>query len=88
MPHMQRKCLSAYDKALKTNNVADNLLQRGFGSYGPRMILLTDITYLPYNGIFTYLSTYWMPLQSRCWHMGGWIDGGGLRAWDSKHPHQ
>ena len=44
-------------KALKTNTVADNLLQRQFEDYGPRMVLLTDITYLPYNGIFAYLST-------------------------------
>ena len=44
-------------KALKTSNVAENLLQREFESYGPRMVLLTDITYLPYNGTFAYLST-------------------------------
>lgn len=44
-------------KALKTSNVADNLLQREFESYGPRMVLITDITYLPYNGTFAYLST-------------------------------
>ncbi len=44
-------------KALKTNNVADNLLQREFECYGPRMVLLTDITYIPYHGTFSYLST-------------------------------
>jgi len=44
-------------KALKTSNVADNLLQREFECYGPRLVLLTDITYLPYNGKFAYLST-------------------------------
>ena len=44
-------------KALKTSHVADNLLQREFESYGPRMVLLTDITYIPYNGTFSYLST-------------------------------
>ena len=44
-------------KAIKTNNVADNLLKRNFTSYGPRMVLLTDITYIPYNGVFCYLST-------------------------------
>lgn len=44
-------------KALKTSNVADNLLQREFECYGPRMVLLTDITYLPFNGNFAYLST-------------------------------
>lgn len=44
-------------KALKTNNVADNLLNREFKLHGPRSILLTDITYLPYNGTKCYLST-------------------------------
>lgn len=44
-------------KALKTNNVADNLLNREFKMHGPRTILLTDITYLPYNGTRCYLST-------------------------------
>lgn len=44
-------------KALKTSNVADDLLQREFESYSPRMVLLTDITYLSYNGMFAYLST-------------------------------
>lgn len=44
-------------KALKTSHVADNLLQREFECYGPRTVLLTDITYIPYNGRFAYLST-------------------------------
>lgn len=44
-------------KALKTSNVADNLLKREFESYGPRIVLLTDITYLSYNDTFAYLST-------------------------------
>ena len=44
-------------KAIKTSNVAANLLQREFDAYGPRIVLLTDITYLPYDGIFAYLST-------------------------------
>lgn len=44
-------------KALKTSNVADNLVNREFTKYGPRKILLTDITYIPYNGEFCYLST-------------------------------
>lgn len=43
--------------ALKTSNTAANLLQREFRCYGPRMVLLTDITYLPYNGKFAYLSS-------------------------------
>ena len=44
-------------KALKTSNVADNLVNREFTAYGPRKILLTDITYIPYNGKLCYLST-------------------------------
>lgn len=44
-------------KAIKTNNVADNLVKRQFEAYGPRMVLLTDITYIPYDGRFAYLST-------------------------------
>lgn len=44
-------------KALKTSNVAENLVNREFTKYGPRKILLTDITYIPYNGKLCYLST-------------------------------
>ena len=45
-------------KALKTNNVADNLVNREFKEHGPRMILLTDITYIIYNNNNKcYLST-------------------------------
>lgn len=44
-------------KALKTSNVAENLLKRQFEEFGPRAVLLTDITYIPYNGSFAYLST-------------------------------
>lgn len=44
-------------KALKTNNVTQNLLNREFTEHGPRKALLTDITYIPYNGTFCYLST-------------------------------
>ncbi len=44
-------------KALKTSNVADNIVNREFTKYGSRKILLTDITYVPYNGVFCYLST-------------------------------
>lgn len=44
-------------KALRTNNVADNLLQREFTEHGPRFVLLTDITYIPFDGHFFYLST-------------------------------
>lgn len=44
-------------KALKTSNVAENILNRQFEEFGPRAVLLTDITYIPYNGVFAYLST-------------------------------
>ena len=43
-------------RMLKTNNVADNLVNREFEAHGPRTILLTDISYIPYNGTFCYLS--------------------------------
>lgn len=44
-------------RAIRTNIVADNLLKREFRSYGPRRVLLTDITYIPLNDRFFYLST-------------------------------
>lgn len=44
-------------KALKTNNVAENLVNREFTKYGARKVLLTDITYIPYKDQFCYLST-------------------------------
>lgn len=44
-------------KALKTSNYAENLVQREFTIHGPRKVLLTDITYLPYKDTFAYLST-------------------------------
>ena len=43
-------------KAMKTNNYADNILNRQFEAYGPRMVLLTDITYIPFMDGFCYLS--------------------------------
>lgn len=42
---------------MKTSHIADNLLQRQFMEHGPRAVLLTDITYIPLNGKFVYLST-------------------------------
>lgn len=56
-PHRGPNPYKRMARALRTSNVADNLLQREFGCYGPRMVLLTDITYLPYHGMFAYLST-------------------------------
>ncbi len=45
-------------RAIKTSYVAPNLLNREFHQHGPRQILLTDITYIPYaSGKRSYLST-------------------------------
>ena len=43
--------------AIRTNNTAENLVKREFEMHGPRSVLLTDITYIPLNGAFCYLST-------------------------------
>lgn len=45
-------------KALKTNTIAQNVVNRKFKAFGPRQTLLTDITYLPFQGSFCYLSTF------------------------------
>ena len=44
-------------KAIRTNNTADNLVRREFEEHSPRAILLTDTTYIPANGGHCYLST-------------------------------
>lgn len=44
-------------KALRTNTVAPNRVARNFHGFGVRKVLLTDITYLFYNGGKCYLST-------------------------------
>ena len=44
-------------KAMKTNTVFPNLVNREFKAYGARKILLTDITYLFYQNSACYLST-------------------------------
>jgi transposase InsO family protein len=45
-------------KAMHTNKVADNLVNREFRTHGARKILLTDITYIRRkDGRFSYLST-------------------------------
>lgn len=36
-------------KAMKTNNVSENLVNREFREHGPSTILLTDITYIYYK---------------------------------------
>jgi len=44
-------------KALRTSNIADNLLNREFEEHGVRAVLLTDITYVKRkDGEFSYLS--------------------------------
>lgn len=43
-------------KAIRTNAVADNKVKREFKLHGARKILLTDITYIPFNNTFCYLS--------------------------------
>lgn len=44
-------------KAMKSNSISENLVNREFREHGPGMILLTDITYLFYNrGNKAYLS--------------------------------
>lgn len=43
-------------KAMQTDAVADNILNRQFEQLGPRKALLTDITYIPLCGAFCYLS--------------------------------
>ena len=52
-----RKANRRMAKAMKTNKVAENALNREFLQHGPRKVLLTDITYIPYDGKFCYLST-------------------------------
>lgn len=53
-------------KALRTTNVAGNILNREFTLHGPRKVLLTDITYIPYNGTFAYLSTILDAFTRQC----------------------
>lgn len=44
-------------ESIQMGSVAENLVNREFEAHGPRAILLTDITYIPLNGAFCYLST-------------------------------
>jgi len=44
-------------KAMQTNKVADNVVDRNFRAYGVRKVLLTDITYLTFQTGRCYLST-------------------------------
>lgn len=53
-------------KSLRTTNVASNILNREFTLHGARKVLLTDITYIPYNGTFAYLSTILDAFTRQC----------------------
>ena len=44
-------------KFIRMGTTAEDLVHREFESRGPRAVLLTDITYIPLNGRFCYLST-------------------------------
>ena len=44
-------------RAIQTNHRADNIVNRNFTQAGPRTILLTDITYIPDEEGFCYLSS-------------------------------
>lgn len=43
-------------KAMRTDMVYPNYVNREFRGHGPRTVLLTDITYIKYKGRFCYLS--------------------------------
>ena len=49
--------LRTVQKSIRMGGAAENLVNREFESRGPRAVLLTDITYIPLNGRFCYLST-------------------------------
>lgn len=53
-------------QSLRTTNVANNILNREFTLHGARKVLLTDITYIPYNGTFAYLSTILDAFTRQC----------------------
>jgi len=44
-------------KAMRTNTVVGNIVDRNFRAHGVRRVLLTDITYLPFKSGRCYLST-------------------------------
>lgn len=56
MAGVSRSGYYAWVKAFSTRYRIEQQ-DREFEEYGPRVVLLTDITYLPYNGTFAYLST-------------------------------
>lgn len=44
-------------KSIQMGNTVENLVNRKFETHDPQAFLLTDITYIPLNGAFCYLST-------------------------------
>lgn len=53
-------------KAIQTSHTADNIVDRKFTEAGPRTILLTDITYIPYKDGFCYLSSVKDAVTRQC----------------------
>lgn len=53
-------------KAMRTNMVAPNLVNREFKGHGPRKILLTDITYIKLADEFVYLSVITDAYTKQC----------------------
>lgn len=53
----ESKPIQAYGKGTENQQCRGELLGRRFTEYSSRKVLLTDITYIPYNGTFAYLST-------------------------------
>lgn len=57
MSRSERKPVQTDGKAAANQQCSPQLVQRNFHGFGPRKILLTDITYLFYKGGKCYLST-------------------------------
>ncbi|MEI3131812.1 MAG: IS3 family transposase [Oscillospiraceae bacterium] len=56
-------------KAIRTNNTAENLVKREFEMHGPRSVLLTDITYIPLDGGSATSPRSWTDARSRSFPM-------------------
>lgn len=56
-PHSKANPYKQMAKATKEHRVVPNKLERKFKQGVPGKVLLTDISYLPYNGTMAYLST-------------------------------
>ena len=53
-------------KATQSSHVAENIVDRKFTEAGPRTILLTDITYIPYEKGHCYLSSIKDAVTGQC----------------------